>query len=127
MSRSFILLGPRRARVAASRPTGASPLLLLACLSLPAAAHAQTAERWWLMARHGECAPVAGLKRKVPDLGDIQDPEAFTALMRRKGLAVASKRTTLPQGAMHEVSVPAQELALVFVTAGLCNEFSKTR
>ncbi len=101
--------------------------LLLAGLSLPGAALAQAAEKWWLLARHGECAPVASLKRKVPDLGNIQDPEAFTAFMRRKGFAVTSKRSKLPQGAMHEVTVPAQELALVFVTPGLCSEFSQKR
>ncbi len=78
------------------------------------------AERWLLMARHGECVEVGTLKRKVPDLGDIADPQAFAAFMRHKGFEVTATQRSLPNGKYWEVTVPAKELGLVFVTPGLC-------
>ncbi len=74
-----------------------------------------------LMARHGECAEVGTLKRMVPDLGAIADPETFAAFMRQKGLVVTATQRALPNGKYWEVSVPARELGLVFVTVGLCH------
>jgi hypothetical protein len=101
------------------------PLLLAMALALLAPrAQAQSAtpakERWMLMARHGECAPVSSLKRKVPDLGEIADPQGFAEFMRRKGLEVRAVQRSLPKGQYWEVSVPAYELGLVFVTQELC-------
>jgi hypothetical protein len=73
-----------------------------------------------LMARHGECAEVATLKRVVPDLGTIADPEGFAVFMRQKGFEVAVTQRSLPNGKFWEISVPARELGLVFVSSGLC-------
>lgn len=89
-------------------------------LALLAATPLQSAEQWFLMARHGECAPVASLKRKVPDLGAVADPHSFVELMRRNGYAATLSQQALSKGAAVEVNVPARELALLFVTAGLC-------
>jgi hypothetical protein len=86
---------------------------------------AQSAEQWMLMARHGECAEVASLKRKVPDLGEIRDPDAFAAHMRRKGFEVTSAKHATPKGKAQEVKVPAAELFLLFVTSELCSERGK--
>jgi len=72
------------------------------------------------MARHGECAEVASLKRKVPDLGQVRDPESFVRFMREKGHHVTANEITTPNGRAVEVRIPDQELALVFVTAALC-------
>ena len=76
------------------------------------------------MARHGECAKVESLKRKVPDLGAVTDPQSFAALMRKKGYATAITQQAVSKGAAFEVIVPAKELSLVFVTADLCSTFS---
>lgn len=92
---------------------------MVGCAVLGAPA-ALAAEQWRLMARHGECFEVATLKRKVPDLGTIADPDGFVAFMRQKGFEVSASRTTLPNGKMQEVKVPAKELALIFVTPELC-------
>jgi hypothetical protein len=81
---------------------------------------AQAAERWLLMARHGECAEIATLKRKVPDLGDVKDPEAFIALMRKQGFEATSARINVPKGRAQEVKVPAKDLFLLFVTPEAC-------
>jgi len=46
---------------------------------------ALASSEWLFMARHGECAQINSLERKVPDLGDVRDPSAFIQLMRDKG------------------------------------------
>lgn len=86
----------------------------------PADRVAPSAERWLLMGRHGECAPIATLRRKVPDLGEVNDPQAFAAFMRNKGFEVTATQQALPKGKYWELVVPAKELSLVFVTPELC-------
>jgi len=95
-------------------------LAALACLGLMTPPAAQAGERWFLMARHGECTEVGVLKRKVPDLGEISDPDAFVGLMRRKGYEVTSTRVAVPKGMAREIKVPQKGLSLVFVTSELC-------
>jgi hypothetical protein len=86
-----------------------------------AATPLQASEEWFLLARHGECAKVEILKRKIPDLGEISDPHEFAALMRRSGYKVTITRNPLPKGKAYEVLVPEKELSLMFVTKELCN------
>jgi len=93
----------------------------LACLGLMTPAITQAAERWLLMSRHGDCAEIAVLKRKVPDLGEVSDPDAFASLMRQKGYEVTSTRVSVPRGKAEEIKVPQKELFLIFVTPELCN------
>lgn len=95
-------------------------LTICACLGMMAPLPAPASERWFLMSRHGDCAPVATLKRKVPDLGEINDPVAFAAFMRRKGVAVTSTRVPVPKGKAEEVKVPERDLFLMFVTSEMC-------
>ena len=92
----------------------------MASLAFCGAATAEAGDKWFLMARHGECAEVASLKRKVPDLGGVRDPVAFASFMRSKGHEVTTNVLPVPKGKAHEVKVPAAELFLVFVTAELC-------
>ena len=72
------------------------------------------------MARHGECAKIETLKRKISDLGAVSDPQSFLALMRKNGYAATLTQQPVPKGAAFEVLVPAKELSLLFVTAELC-------
>lgn len=81
----------------------------------------QASEKWFLFARHGECAKVEILKRKIPDLGEISDPHEFAALMRKSGYQVTITHNPLPKGKAYEVLVPAKELSLTFVTKELCS------
>ena len=74
------------------------------------------------MSRHGECAEIAVLKRRLPDLGEIADPAAFVDRMRRDGYQVSSRDLDLGEGRAVEVKVPEKELALIFVVAGLCGK-----
>ena len=114
-----------RAESRADRSGAPAPQAMMrAPASAPAARSAQlaqAAERWFLMARHGECAEVATLKRRVPELGEINDPQAFAALIRGQGYEVVSTPVAVPQGKAHEVKVPQKELFLLFVTAELCS------
>lgn len=101
-------------------PQTSTVLAALACLSLIKPPATQAAERWFLMSRHGSCADVAALKRKVPDLGDISDPDTFASFMRKKGYDVTSNRIPVPEGKALEVIVPQKELSLIFVTSEMC-------
>jgi hypothetical protein len=91
----------------------------LLCVTLAAAA---ADARWMLMARHGECAEIATLKRRVPDLGEVADPAAFVAHMRRAGLQVISEPLADTGGKAVQVKVPAKDLSLVFVKQELCGK-----
>ena len=102
-------------------PTRRSSRRFLVCLALLAATPLQASEEWFLLARHGECAKVEILKRKIPDLGEISDPHAFAALMRKRGYKVTITQYPLPKGAAYEVVVSEKELSLVFVTKELCS------
>jgi len=75
-----------------------------------------------LMARHGECAEISSLKRRIPDLGEVADPATFVDRMRRSGYQASSSDIAVPGGKAVEVKVPAKELSLLFVTAELCGK-----
>jgi hypothetical protein len=101
--------------------TGWKALPLGAVLACIATAAAAVEPRWMLMSRHGECAEVATLKRRIPDLGGIADPAAFADRMRRDGHRVSSRELALPGGGRAvEVKVPEKELGLLFVPDVLC-------
>jgi len=75
-----------------------------------------------LMSRHGECAEIQSLKRKVPDLGDIHAPSAFIKLMCDKGYQVMLNEVSTPNGRVVEVKVPERELSLMFVPPEVCQQ-----
>lgn len=82
---------------------------------------AEAAEHWFLMARHGECFPVKSLERKFPDIGNISDPEGFVRYLHGKGLKAGTEKVEVQAGKAIQVSVPAKDLYLVFVTAESCD------
>ena len=83
------------------------------------------ADKWFLLARHGECFPIRSLERKFPDIGGIADPESFNRFVRAKGLTVSSKPIQVRAGAAVEVLVPEKELSLVFTTVEMCEKVEK--
>lgn len=98
-------------------------ILIGAALFLPIGQSASSvASEWFLMARHGECAEVQSLKRKIPELGEIRDPTAFVKLMREKGHQVIVGEVSMPNGKVIEVKVPERELSLIFVTPEVCQQ-----
>lgn len=91
--------------------------MLLGCMDRQA--HAATKE-WKLMGRHGECVPIASLKRKLPDLPDIRSPDDLAAhldLNRHK-----YTRNPLKSGPAVAVAfqVPDVGLAIILVESRHC-------
>lgn len=101
-------------------PITSSAQKLVVCLALMITFPVLASEQWFLLSRHGACAKVESLKRKVPDLGVVNDPHAFAALMRKNGHQVTLSPMSLPKGKAFEVTVPEKSLSLVFVTSDLC-------
>lgn len=81
---------------------------------------AVSGQQWLLMARHGECFEIEKLKRKVPDLGDINDPYSFVKFMRQKEHTVTSTVMIETKGKAVEVRAPEAGLSLIFVSPELC-------
>lgn len=95
---------------------------VILCFWLFAASWVLAADAWFLMSRHGTCEDVEVLKRKVPDLGDVRDPDAFALLMQQQGYKVTSTMISVPRGAVRQVDVPDKGLYLMFVNADICKE-----
>jgi len=96
---------------------------LLSITSYIAIAHSDDSEKWFLMSRHGECAEIKSLQRKIPDIDGIEDPESFSKLMEEKGYEVITNELKELQGKALEVSVPEKGLSLMFVIGSICKEF----
>jgi len=75
---------------------------------------------WFLMGRHGECAPLSSLARKGPEFRGLQTPHQLIDKMRAAGHQVDVKEHGTPSGPMFEVHVPAKEIAVMVVTANFC-------
>ena len=93
-------------------------LLLVVLSGTPAQADSQ--ENWFLMARHGECAKIESLQRKIPDLGKIKNPDDFLKLMEKQDHAVTVNKMQETGGNAIEISVPDKGLYLIFVKEILC-------
>jgi len=94
-----------------------------ALIGLLAAMPALAQERWYLMARHGECYELEAMQRRIPELAEAKDPHAFVARMKQKGHS-ASAKDVVPGKAV-EVRVPERELAMVFARRELCQSIEK--
>jgi hypothetical protein len=101
--------------------------LIAACLLvvLAGAAAAEPAQ-WYLMARHGECAPIAVLERKVTGASTISHPDELIRHLQAQGHAVEVVSRDLQLG-MVQLNVPAKSLHLVLVKPSLCREFIAPR
>ena len=97
---------------------------LLSITSNIVIAHSDDSEKWFLMSRHGECAEIKTLERKIPDIEGINDPESFIKFMEEKGNEVIKNEPKELQGKAVEVSVPKEGLSLMFVVESICKEFA---
>lgn len=97
--------------------------LIVASSVLISSADADPSTQWYLMSRHGECAAICALQRKVPDMGEIDDPQSFVRLMKGRGYKVIADEPAELQGQAVQVDVPQLELGLMFVKGLLCKEF----
>jgi hypothetical protein len=92
----------------------------VALISLVAMTGTAAAADWFLMGRHGECAPLSSLARKGPEFRGLQTPHQLIDKMRAAGHQVDVKEHSMPSGPMFEVHVPAKEIAVMVVTANFC-------
>ena len=72
------------------------------------------------MGRHGECAPLSSLARKGQEFRGLQTPYDLIDRMRDAGHPVDVKEHSTPKGTMVEVHVPAKGIAVMVVTAEIC-------
>lgn len=98
-----------------------SPLLVF--VALISTVSANGLEKWFLMSRHGECAEIKSLQRKITDIGDIEDLQSFTLFMEGKGHKVISNELKETQGKAFQVDIPEKGLSLIFVESTMCKEF----
>jgi hypothetical protein len=92
----------------------------IAVISLGVVTVAAAPTDWFLMGRHGECAPISTLARKGPEFRGLQTPYQLIDQMRAAGHQVDVKEHTTPKGPMVEVHVPAKEIAVMVVPAVFC-------
>jgi hypothetical protein len=97
-------------------------LTLIICVIIPATASAESAE-WFLVSRHGQCAEIKVLERKIPDLSGVHSPATFIKLMHDRGYEVKVNEIPKLSGNAVQVDVPEKGLALMFVKKIICKEF----
>jgi len=78
---------------------------------------------WFLLSRHGECAPLSVLNRKNPEWGQVRDPYQFIEKMRIAGHRTDVKEYNTGEGTVVQLDVPAVELSLMFVGRSACRGF----
>ena len=78
---------------------------------------------WFLLSRHGECAPLSVLGRKNPEWGQVRDPYQFIEKMRMAGHRTDVREYSMGEGTAVQVDVPAVELSLIFVGRSACRGF----
>lgn len=80
------------------------------------------AQEWRLFGRHGECAPISALKRKLQDMPEVRTPEEFEAYLDLKRLKFTRQAHQAGGGGAVEFQVPDAGLAVLFVPRQLCSK-----
>ena len=96
---------------------------LVVIFAFAATVNGKSIEKWFLMSRHGECAEIATLQRKVSDLPEIEDPISFSQFMRVRGHTVIEQPLELSGAGAIQIEVVELSLNLIFVTQPLCNNY----
>lgn len=97
----------------------------IAVVSVAVLTGAAASTDWFLMGRHGECAPLSSLARKGPEFRGLQTPYQLIDKMRAAGHQVEVKEHTTPSGPVVEVHVAAKGIAVMVVTAEICQVLSR--
>ncbi len=87
---------------------------------LSAGTSAEEPDRWQLMARHGECAEISGLRRLFPDMENVTTPDAFAQFVAQKGMTAKIETMPVPVGKLRSVEISEKQLHLLFATHSLC-------
>lgn len=78
------------------------------------------AQEWRLLGRHGECASISTLKRKLQDLPEIKTPNEFSAYLESKRLKFTRQIHQAGTSGAIEFQVPDAGLAILFVNRQQC-------
>lgn len=89
----------------------------------PLEAQTGESETWYLMARHGECHKMEVLKRKIPGIVGVNNPESFKKLMESMGHKTIIKKLEGLEGKAVQAIVPDKGLDLMLVKKSICKEF----
>ena len=89
---------------------------LLSIFAVAATVNGKSIEKWFLLSRHGECAEIATLQRKVSDLPELEDPVSFSRFMRARGHTVIEQPLELSGVGAIQIEVVELSLNLIFVT-----------
>ena len=84
---------------------------------------AEDIDRWYLMSRHGDCAEISTLARKLPDLPSLNSPASFSRYVQEQGHNVSEQPLNIPNGEAVQIDVPALSLNLIFVEE-LCEGYA---
>jgi len=128
-SSTYLVAGDWRIDSARCRvPANARPaVLVVVVMFLCGIVSAQAPESWFLMARHGECAQLSSLERKIPDLGAPSGLDELLEILKNKGLSFHRRTLAIQNGEAVELNVPELSLTLVLVPSALCSEFLEHR
>jgi hypothetical protein len=80
------------------------------------------AQEWSLLGRHGECAPISTLKRKLQDMPEIRTPDEFSVYLESKRLKFTRQVHQTGASAAVSFDVPDAGLAIVFVHRQQCGK-----
>jgi hypothetical protein len=80
------------------------------------------AQEWSLFGRHGECAPISSLKRKLQDMPEIRTPDEFSVYLDSKRLKYTRQAHQAGASAAVGFEVPDAGLAIVFVHRQQCSK-----
>ena len=104
--------------------TDVIPVLII-LFSMSTAALADDLQGWMLMARHGECAEIQSLERKIPHLENIDTPDKFVSTMKQRGFTVTVKPLPDTNGQAIQIGIAGENLNLLFVDTALCQKPTK--
>ena len=80
------------------------------------------ADEWFLLSRHGECAPLSALRYKLPSAPNFKTPDDFSAYLEFEHIQYTRQVHSDARGQMVEFRVPDKGLAVLLVPATRCTE-----
>jgi len=81
-----------------------------------------SAQEWSLFGRHGECAPISSLKRKLQDMPEIRTPDEFSVYLESKRLKFTRQVHQIGASPAVGFEVPDAGLAIVIVQRQQCGK-----
>lgn len=81
-----------------------------------------TAAEWLLLSRHGECAPLDALKKKLPSLPDLNSPDDLAAYLQARHVKYSRKVHSGNHTELHEFQVPSEGLSVILAPRQQCTE-----